>query len=129
MSAKAARTTYRHGNLTAAALDAAYDLVARGERESSSLRQAAEAVGVVHRSLYNHFRDREALLDAVASEGFTRLGAVPRHSEREDLDRRDFGDDRATVILHLRPSAARECRVAYPATRLIQINDLPVRRA
>jgi len=42
--------------------------VAKAGHEQLSLREVADAVGVAHRSLYNHFRDREALLDAVATE-------------------------------------------------------------
>ena len=42
-----------------------------------SVRQVADAVGVAHRSLYNHFEDREALLDAVATEAYLRLGEGP----------------------------------------------------
>src|SRR5947208_1860901 len=69
------RATYRHGNLKAASLKAAYRLVAKAGHERFSLREVADAVGVAHRSLYNHFRDREALLDAVATEAYARLGA------------------------------------------------------
>jgi AcrR family transcriptional regulator len=70
------RTTYRHGNLKVEALAAAYELVSKSGHEALSLRQIADAVGVAHRSLYNHFADREALLDAVAAEAYTRLAAV-----------------------------------------------------
>lgn len=76
MTEKPRRTTYRHGNLQAAALKAAYALVAKDGHGALSLRQVADAVGVAHRSLYNHFRDREALLDAVATEAYTRLAAI-----------------------------------------------------
>ena len=76
MSARPARDTYRHGNLRAEAIAAAYGLVTSGGVEALSLRRVAEAVGVTHRSLYNHFTDREALLDAVAERGFQDL-AVP----------------------------------------------------
>jgi AcrR family transcriptional regulator len=75
MTAKPRRATYRHGNLRTAALKAAYRLVAKAGHERLSLREVADAVGVAHRSLYNHFRDREALLDAVATEAYTRLAA------------------------------------------------------
>ena len=73
---KPRRATYRHGNLKSAALKAATRLVAAAGHEQLSLREVAEAVGVAHRSLYNHFADREALLDAVATEAYTRLAAI-----------------------------------------------------
>src|SRR5579871_6157144 len=73
MTSKPRRTTYRHGDLRAAALKAATRLVAERGHESLSLREVAEAVGVAHRSLYNHFEHREALLDAVATDAYTQL--------------------------------------------------------
>ncbi|KRR00297.1 hypothetical protein CQ10_22980 [Bradyrhizobium valentinum] len=76
MTAKPRRATYRHGNLKSAALKAATRLVATAGHEQLSLREVADAVGVAHRSLYNHFADREALLDAVATEAYTRLAAI-----------------------------------------------------
>jgi AcrR family transcriptional regulator len=76
MTTKPRRATYRHGNLKAAAIKAAFGLVAKAGHESLSLREVADAVGVAHRSLYNHFADRDALLDAVATEAYTRLAAV-----------------------------------------------------
>jgi AcrR family transcriptional regulator len=76
MTVKPRRATYRHGNLKSAALKAATRLVAAAGHEQLSLREVAEAVGVAHRSLYNHFADREALLDAVAAEAYTRLAAI-----------------------------------------------------
>src|SRR5258707_12307429 len=76
MTTKPRRATYRHGNLKAAALKTAFGLVAKAGHESLSLREVADAVGVAHRSLYNHFADREALLDALATEAYARLAAV-----------------------------------------------------
>jgi AcrR family transcriptional regulator len=76
MTSKPRRATYRHGNLKAAALKAAYALVAKAGHESLSLREVADAVGVAHRSFYNHFRDREALLDAVATDAYTKLASL-----------------------------------------------------
>lgn len=71
-----ARQTYRHGNVRAEAIAAAHDLVVAEGEARLSLRRVAEKVGVAHRSLYNHFADRDALLDAVAERGFIAL-AVP----------------------------------------------------
>ena len=76
MTAKPRRATYRHGNLRSDALEAATRLVAAHGHERLSLREVAEEVGVAHRSLYNHFADREALLDAVATEAYLRLAAI-----------------------------------------------------
>ena len=70
------RETYRHGNLREAAVAAAVDLVARGGEAALSLRRVADAAGVAHRSLYNHFANREALVDAVAEAGFEALAAT-----------------------------------------------------
>jgi AcrR family transcriptional regulator len=75
MTSKPRRTTYRHGDLRSAALKAATRLVAERGHESLSLREVAEAVGVTHRSLYNHFEHREALLDAVATDAYAELAA------------------------------------------------------
>jgi len=76
MSTKPRRATYRHGNLKQAALKAATRLVAARGHEALSLREVAEAVGVAHRSLYNHFVHRVALLDAVATEAYLRLASI-----------------------------------------------------
>lgn len=74
MDARRTRDTYRHGNLRAEAVRAAYDLATADGAAGLSLRAVAEKVGVAHRSLYNHFADREALIDAVAEQGFLDLG-------------------------------------------------------
>jgi len=76
MNAQPHRATYRHGNLRIAAMKAASRLVAKAGHEQLSLREVADAVGVAHRSLYNHFADREALLDAVATDAYLRLAAI-----------------------------------------------------
>jgi AcrR family transcriptional regulator len=76
MTTKPRRTTYRHGNLKAEAVSVTYRLVAEAGHESLSLRQVADAAGVAHRSLYNHFADREALLDAVATDAYARLATI-----------------------------------------------------
>ena len=73
--ARTARDTYRHGNLREAAVSAAFALVAADGEAALSLRRVAAAVGVAHRSLYNHFADREALVDAVAEAGFEALAS------------------------------------------------------
>lgn len=67
------RKTYRHGNVAVEALAAAVRRVEDGGAAKLSLRQVAGDVGIAHRSLYNHFEDRDALLVAVGAHGFNAL--------------------------------------------------------
>lgn len=68
------RESYRHGNVRAEAVAAGLEMVAADGYEGLSLRRVAERVGIAHRSLYNHFADRDALLDAIAEQAYLRQG-------------------------------------------------------
>lgn len=69
-----AKTRYHHGDLRAALLKAAEDLLAEGGVPAVGLREVARRVGVSATAPYRHFADKEALLAAVAAEGFRALG-------------------------------------------------------
>jgi AcrR family transcriptional regulator len=69
---------YHHGNLREALLEQAMVALRDGGTDELSLRELARAVGVSHAAPRRHFPDRQALLDALAIEGFARLGAVMR---------------------------------------------------
>jgi AcrR family transcriptional regulator len=56
-------------------LAAAGDLLESGGTQAVTMRKIAAEVGVTPMALYRHFRDREALLAAVADDSFARLGA------------------------------------------------------
>ena len=64
--------TYHHGNLRAALLEEAERALAAGE--DLSLRELARRAGVSHAAPRRHFADKQALLDALATDGFERLG-------------------------------------------------------
>ena len=66
--------TYHHGNLRAALLARAEEALAAGE--DLSLRELARRAGVCHAAPRRHFADKQALLDALAEDGFERLGAL-----------------------------------------------------
>ena len=74
MSTKA--RAYHHGEVPAAAVKAATALVEAQGAASVTMRALANAIGVDHRALYRHFRDREAVLAAVAACGYRALLAV-----------------------------------------------------
>src|SRR5438046_5208157 len=67
-------STYHHGDLPAALLRAAGRTLERRGLAALSLREAARRAGVSHNAPYRHFPDREALLAALAAEGFAMLG-------------------------------------------------------
>jgi AcrR family transcriptional regulator len=69
---------YHHGNLRAALLAQAEQMLRDQGLEGLSLRELARQTGVSHGAPRRHFADRQALLDALAESGFTRLGAELR---------------------------------------------------
>jgi len=66
---------YHHGDLRAALINRAAEVVAAGGVDSLSLRELARDLGVSHGAPSRHFADKQALLDALALDGFERLGA------------------------------------------------------
>jgi AcrR family transcriptional regulator len=72
---------FHHGNLRAALLDEAVTVLRSSGVDGLSLRDLARRVGVSHGAPRSHFVDRQALLDALAVQGFDRL----RQRTREAL--------------------------------------------
>jgi|SRR5687767_14413322 len=66
-------STYHHGDLRTAVLAAAGKIVEDEGLAGLSVREAARRAGVSHNAPYRHFRDRDALLAALAIEGFAQL--------------------------------------------------------
>src|SRR5215207_7310258 len=64
---------YHHGSLRPALLAAAERALAQGG--DLSLRGLAREIGVSHAAPRRHFADKQALLDALAQDGFERLGS------------------------------------------------------
>ena len=61
------RTSYRHGDLRRALIEAGVDLAREGGPAAVVLREATRRAGVTPNAAYRHFADRQALLDAVCS--------------------------------------------------------------
>jgi AcrR family transcriptional regulator len=64
---------YHHGNLKQALLDASLDLIRTKGAEAFTLREVARLASVSHSAAYRHFRNKNDLLAAVATEGYNRL--------------------------------------------------------
>jgi len=80
-----AKRPYHHGNLKAALLRAAVELIAEVGPAAFTLREVARRAGISHNAPYRHFREKDELLAAVATEGFERLADAlgkPRKATR-----------------------------------------------
>lgn len=65
-----ARHGYHHGNLKEALIAAARKLIAEHGPQGFTLNEASRTAGVSPSAPYRHFRDRNALIEATAEEGF-----------------------------------------------------------
>ena len=77
-------STYHHGDLRAALLLAAGEILEKQGLAALSLREAARRAGVSHNAPYRHFAERDSLLAALAAEGFALL--------HDEIRRRPDGD-------------------------------------
>lgn len=82
MTSKTSKT-YHHGELRENLIKAAITLINEKGISDLSLRQLARYVGVSHNAPYRHFETKQALLMAVAEEGFIAL--------RESLEEAKIG--------------------------------------
>jgi AcrR family transcriptional regulator len=92
---------YHHGNLKPALLKAALGLIAEVGPAAFTLREVARRAGISHNAPYRHFRDKDELLAAVATEGFERLEAAL-----------------------LKPPKATRAQVPHPALRRFQASGV-----
>jgi AcrR family transcriptional regulator len=67
------RPPYHHGNLRETLLQGAVRVIAELGPGAFTLREVARRAGVSHNAPYRHFRDKDALLAAVAAQGFREL--------------------------------------------------------
>ena len=65
---------YHHGNLRSELLSCAERALSEGGLAQLSLRDLARQVGVSHAAPRRHFADKQALLDALAQDGFDVVG-------------------------------------------------------
>jgi AcrR family transcriptional regulator len=80
----AQRGRYHHGDLRAALVDTAIDLIAERGVRGFSLAEASRRLGVTVAAPYRHFADRDDLLAAVAGRAFGVFAAVLSATLDED---------------------------------------------
>jgi len=86
MTRPRARSTYRHGDLRRALLDAGIELARGGGPDAVVLREATRRAGVVPNAAYRHFASHHELLQAVRAAALSAL-AVAMETELGKLRR------------------------------------------
>ncbi|MEV4579836.1 TetR/AcrR family transcriptional regulator [Nonomuraea jabiensis] len=81
-----AKGRYHHGDLRAALLDAAEELVRERGADGWSLREASARVGVSPSAAYHHFASRDALVRALSERILSRLGNRLAHACEQAAD-------------------------------------------
>ena len=89
-SKSAPRENYHHGDLQAALLEAAVNLVRANGPDHLSLRAVAEQVGVSPSAVYHYFPDKDSLISELGDQLFIKmaemqavaLGSIPGSSAR-----------------------------------------------
>lgn len=89
---------YHHGDLRAALVTEAAAMIAEGGVASVTMRAIGERLGVSRAASYRHFKDKTALLVAVAAAGFdrltSRLEATATATRRSSVERlRRLGEE------------------------------------
>lgn len=78
--------SYHHGNLREALIAGAIQVIEEQDVAAVSLRKVARRLGVTNAAPYHHFRDKTALLAAVAAEGFRNLDAAAQRAAEANPD-------------------------------------------
>jgi AcrR family transcriptional regulator len=82
--------SYHHGDLKNALIRAGIEILSREGMQALSLRYVAKRAGVSHAAPYAHFADKQALIAAIAAEGYNALYqrlAVAQNSQGDPLAR------------------------------------------
>src|ERR1700761_4431870 len=103
---------YHHGHLRATLLAEAERTLSEDGIEALSLRELARQAGVSHAAPRRHFADRQALLDAMAETGFTRLA---------DEVQTAIGDAGGDYVARLRAGAGAYVRFATRDAALMEL--------
>jgi len=77
------KTAYHHGNLRPALIQCGLELIEREGIHALTLREIGNQLGVSRSAAYRHFKDKAALLSAIAKAGFVKFGKLVRAARKE----------------------------------------------
>ena len=104
---------YHHGDLRQALLASAERTLLEKGVAALSLRELARDVGVSHAAPGRHFKDKQALVDALALTGFERMAKELTAADDPDLPLEARLTELATAYVHFAVSNAELLEVMY----------------
>nr|WP_106971731.1 TetR/AcrR family transcriptional regulator [Streptomyces xylophagus] len=104
---------YHHGDLRSALLASAERTLLEKGVAALSLRELARDVGVSHAAPGRHFKDKQALLDALALAGFERMTEELDAADSPELPLEARLTELATAYVHFAVSNAELLEVMY----------------
>ncbi|MEP5568987.1 MAG: TetR/AcrR family transcriptional regulator [Halioglobus sp.] len=105
------QTKYHHGDLKRAILDETARILREEGESALSLRRLAANLNVSRTAPYNHFKNKEALLSAIAEEGFLRYEAAMKAAQKRC--RKLGGRDQTYAVVRAYIDFARKNREYY----------------
>ncbi len=125
MSVKA---SYHHGDLRHELLAQAAALLEEVGSDALSIRELARRVGVSPRAPYRHFDDKEALLSALAVDGFTAFGEALAGAEEVAPSGREI-EEQAVAYVRFAVAAPGRFRLMFGSRRVEPGSDLAAVKA
>ncbi|NEP14742.1 MAG: TetR family transcriptional regulator [Symploca sp. SIO2C1] len=128
---KSSETSYHHKDLRQSLIKAALELIAQKQDASTlSLREVARQVGVSNAAPYRHFADKNALLAAVAEEGFHILtGCLQSSIEKTSDDPLQQLQASGVAYIKFAISHPSHYRLMFSAFRADNLCDPPLNAA
>lgn len=114
------RTTYRHGDLRRALIDAGIALASDGGPDAVVLREATRRAGVVPNAAYRHFANRQALFEAVRAAALSALAVAMETELAAAAEQVDRNDPAARARADLRAIGAGYLKFAQTQTGLFR---------
>lgn len=118
------RPAYHHGDLRRALLDAAVRILDDEGASALTLREVARRVGVTPAAPYHHFADKEAILAALAEEGFVKLNDA-MVAARDAAGPKPAARLSAMGMAYVRVAAAHPAHFRVMFNRLVDISRFP----
>ncbi len=119
---------YHHGDLRRELLTQAAALLEEVGSEALSIRELARRAGVSPRAPYQHFEDKEALLSALAVDGFTAFGEALAGAEAIAPSGREI-EEQAVAYVRFAVAAPGRFRLMFGPRRVEPGSDLAAAKA